>query len=197
MKNIILILVYICIPLHALCQDLKIIDHRCDNVEDLLIYKSDTLYAFVNKTDTTFISDDVVLMDFQRILREQNQCLGNFGINVLYPEIIADEIERIAILLENISSLNYKQNVKDNIKTLTFYGPICLMLRRSHQVAIKKCVLVIENDRLIKNVCSYYKRKDLCFPSSDTKYEYEYDEKSRIKKISNKGVVNQTIYYIQ
>ena len=182
------------LPLQAICQDVKVIIN-----EDFgLIYKSDTLYAsLVANGDTIFISDDDVSWHLQDLLRFQNQTLKEEGIYIRYPDIIAMEIEQIATLLDNKSEVNYKNAIKNERRTITFYGPITLMLRRSHTVTIKKCTLVIENNKLIKDFCIYDQHDDVGIPTENTKFEYEYDEKGRIVKIFNKGNLEQTISYVE
>ena len=182
------------LPLQALCQDVKVIIN-----EDFgLIYKSDTLYAsLVANGDTIFISDDDVSWHLQDLLRFQNQTLKEEGIYIRYPDIIAMEIEQIATLLDYKSEVNYKNAIKNERRTITFYGPITLMLRRSHTVTIKKCTLVIENNKLIKDFCIYDQHDDVGIPTENTKFEYEYDEKGRIVKIFNKGKLEQTISYVE
>ena len=182
------------LPLQALCQDVKVIIN-----EDFgLIYKSDTLYAsLVANGDTIFISDDDVSWHLQDLLRFQNQTLKEEGIYIRYPDIIAMEIEQIATLLDYKSEVNYKNAIKNERRTITFYGPITLMLRRSHTVTIKKCTLVIENNKLIKYHCSYCQHDDVGIPTENTKFEYKYDEKGRIVKIFNKGKLEQTISYVE
>ena len=182
------------LPLQALCQDVKVIIN-----EDFgLIYKSDTLYAsLVANGDTIFISDDDVSWHLQDLLRFQNQTLKEEGIYIRYPDIIAMEIEQIATLLDYKSEVNYKNAIKNERRTITFYGPITLMLRRSHTVTIKKCTLVIENNKLIKYHCSYCQHDDVGIPTGNTKFGYKYDEKGRIVKIFNKGKLEQTISYVE
>lgn len=182
------------LPLQAICQDVKVIIN-----EDFgLIYKSDTLYAsLVANGDTIFISDDDVSWHLQDLLRFQNQTLKEEGIYIQYPDIIAMEIEQIATLLDYKSEVNYKNAIKNERRTITFYGPITLMLRRSHTVTIKKCTLVIENNKLIKYHCSYCQHDDVGIPTENTKFEYKYDEKGRIVKIFNKGKLEQTISYVE
>ena len=182
------------LPLQALCQDVKVII----NEDFELIYKSDTLYAsLVANGDTIFISDDDVSWHLQDLLRFQNQTLKEEGIYIRYPDIIAMEIEQIATLLDYKSKVNYKNAIKNERRTITFYGPITLMLRRSHTVTIKKCTLVIENNKLIKYHCSYCQHDDVGIPTENTKFEYKYDEKGRIVKIFNKGKLEQTISYVE
>ena len=182
------------LPLQALCQDVKVII----NEDFELIYKSDTLYAsLVANGDTIFISDDDVSWHLQDLLRFQNQTLKEEGIYIQYPDIIAMEIEQIATLLDYKSKVNYKNAIKNERRTITFYGPITLMLRRSHTVTIKKCTLVIENNKLIKYHCSYCQHDDVGIPTENTKFEYKYDEKGRIVKIFNKGKLEQTISYVE
>ena len=192
MKHLLFLLCFL--PLQALCQDVKVIIN-----EDFgLIYKSDTLYAsLVANGDTIFISDDDVSWHLQDLLRFQNQTLKEEGIYIRYPDIIAMEIEQIATLLDNKSEVNYKNAIKNERRTITFYGPITLMLRRSHTVTIKKCTLVIENNKLIKYHCSYCQHDDVGIPTENTKFEYKYDEKGRIVKIFNKGKLEQTISYVE
>ena len=192
MKHLLFLLCFL--PLQALCQDVKVIIN-----EDFgLIYKSDTLYAsLVANGDTIFISDDDVSWHLQDLLRFQNQTLKEEGIYIQYPDIIAMEIEQIATLLDYKSEVNYKNAIKNERRTITFYGPITLMLRRSHTVTIKKCTLVIENNKLIKHHCSYCQHDDVGIPTENTKFEYEYDEKGRIVKIFNKGKLEQTISYVE
>lgn len=192
MKHLLFLLCFL--PLQALCQDVKVIIN-----EDFgLIYKSDTLYAsLVANGDTIFISDDDVSWDLQDLLRFQNQTLKEEGIYIRYPDIIAMEIEQIATLLDNKSEVNYKNAIKNERRTITFYGPITLMLRKSHTVTIKKCTLVIENNKLIKYHCSYCQHDDVGIPTENTKFEYKYDEKGRIVKIFNKGKLEQTISYVE
>ena len=192
MKYLLFLLCFL--PLQALCQDVKVIIN-----EDFgLIYKSDTLYAsLVANGDTIFISDDDVSWHLQDLLRFQNQTLKEEGIYIRYPDIIAMEIEQIATLLDYKSEVNYKNAIKNERRTITFYGPITLMLRRSHTVTIKKCTLVIENNKLIKYHCSYCQHDDVGFPTENTKFEYKYDEKGRIVKIFNKGKLEQTISYVE
>ena len=191
MKHLLFLLCFL--PLQALCQDVKVIIN-----EDFgLIYKSDTLYAsLVANGDTIFISDDVS-WHLQDLLRFQNQTLKEEGIYIRYPDIIAMEIEQIATLLDYKSEVNYKNAIKNERRTITFYGPITLMLRRSHTVTIKKCTLVIENNKLIKYHCSYCQHDDVGIPTENTKFEYKYDEKGRIVKIFNKGKLEQTISYVE
>ena len=192
MKYLLFLLCFL--PLQALCQDVKVIIN-----EDFgLIYKSDTLYAsLVANGDTIFISDDDVSWHLQDLLRFQNQTLKEEGIYIQYPDIIAMEIEQIATLLDYKSEVNYKNAIKNERRTITFYGPITLMLRRSHTVTIKKCTLVIENNKLIKYHCSYCQHDDVGIPTENTKFEYKYDEKGRIVKIFNKGKLEQTISYVE
>ncbi len=192
MKHLLFLLCFL--PLQALCQDVKVIIN-----EDFgLIYKSDTLYAsLVANGDTIFISDDDVSWHLQDLLRFQNQTLKEEGIYIRYPDIIAMEIEQIATLLDYKSEVNYKNAIKNERRTITFYGPITLMLRRSHTVTIKKCTLVIENNKLIKYHCSYCQHDDVGIPTENTKFEYKYDEKGRIVKIFNKGKLEQTISYVE
>ena len=192
MKHLLFLLCFL--PLQALCQDVKVIIN-----EDFgLIYKSDTLYAsLVANGDTIFISDDDVSWHLQDLLRFQNQTLKEEGIYIQYPDIIAMEIEQIATLLDYKSEVNYKNAIKNERRTITFYGPITLMLRRSHTVTIKKCTLVIENNKLIKYHCSYCQHDDVGIPTENTKFEYKYDEKGRIVKIFNKGKLEQTISYVE
>ena len=192
MKYLLFLLCFL--PLQALCQDVKVIIN-----EDFgLIYKSDTLYAsLVANGDTIFISDDDVSWHLQDLLRFQNQTLKEEGIYIRYPDIIAMEIEQIATLLDYKSEVNYKNAIKNERRTITFYGPITLMLRRSHTVTIKKCTLVIENNKLIKYHCSYCQHDDVGIPTENTKFEYKYDEKGRIVKIFNKGKLEQTISYVE
>ena len=192
MKYLLFLLCFL--PLQALCQDIKVIIN-----EDFgLIYKSDTLYAsLVANGDTIFISDDDVSWHLQDLLRFQNQTLKEEGIYIRYPDIIAMEIEQIATLLDYKSEVNYKNAIKNERRTITFYGPITLMLRRSHTVTIKKCTLVIENNKLIKYHCSYCQHDDVGIPTENTKFEYKYDEKGRIVKIFNKGKLEQTISYVE
>ena len=192
MKHLLFLLCFL--PLQALCQDVKVIIN-----EDFgLIYKSDTLYAsLVANGDTIFISDDDVSWHLQDLLRFQNQTLKEEGIYIRYPDIIAMEIEQIATLLDNKSEVNYKNAIKNERRTTTFYGPITLMLRKSHTVTIKKCTLVIENNKLIKYHCSYCQHDDVGIPTENTKFEYKYDEKGRIVKIFNKGKLEQTISYVE
>jgi hypothetical protein len=111
--------------------------------------------------------------------------------------LIAMEIEQIATLLDYKSKVNYKNAIKNERRTITFYGPIALMLRKSHTVTIKKCTLVIENNKLIKYHCSYCQHDDVGIPTENTKFEYKYDEKGRIVKIFNKGKLEQTISYVE
>ena len=192
MKHLLFLLCFL--PLQALCQDVKVII----NEDFELIYKSDTLYAsLVANGDTIFISDDDVSWHLQDLLRFQNQTLKEEGIYIRYPDIIAMEIEQIATLLDNKSEVNYKNAIKNERRTITFYGPITLMLRRSHTVTIKKCTLVIENNKLIKYHCSYCQHDDVGIPTENTKFEYKYDEKGRIVKIFNKGKLEQTISYVE
>ena len=192
MKHLLFLLCFL--PLQALCQDVKVIIN-----EDFgLIYKSDTLYAsLVANGDTIFISDDDVSWHLQDLLRFQNQTLKEEGIYIRYPDIIAMEIEQIATLLDYKSEVNYKNAIKNERRTITFYGPITLMLRRSHTVTIKKCTLVIENNKLIKYHCSYCQHDDVGIPTENAKFEYKYDEKGRIVKIFNKGKLEQTISYVE
>lgn len=192
MKHLLFLLCFL--PLQAICQDVKVIIN-----EDFgLIYKSDTLYAsLVANGDTIFISDDDVSWHLQDLLRFQNQTLKEEGIYIQYPDIIAMEIEQIATLLDYKSEVNYKNAIKNERRTITFYGPITLMLRRSHTVTIKKCTLVIENNKLIKYHCSYCQHDDVGIPTENTKFEYKYDEKGRIVKIFNKGKLEQTISYVE
>ena len=192
MKYLLFLLCFL--PLQALCQDVKVIIN-----EDFgLIYKSDTLYAsLVANGDTIFISDDDVSWHLQDLLRFQNQTLKEEGIYIRYPDIIAMEIEQIATLLDYKSEVNYKNAIKNERRTITFYGPITLMLRRSHTVTIKKCTLVIENNKLIKYHCSYCQHDDVGIPTENAKFEYKYDEKGRIVKIFNKGKLEQTISYVE
>ena len=192
MKHLLFLLCFL--PLQAICQDVKVIIN-----EDFgLIYKSDTLYAsLVANGDTIFISDDDVSWHLQDLLRFQNQTLKEEGIYIQYPDIIAMEIEQIATLLDYKSEVNYKNAIKNERRTITFYGPITLMLRRSHTVTIKKCTLVIENNKLIKYHCSYCQHDDVGIPTENTKFEYTYDEKGRIVKIFNKGKLEQTISYVE
>lgn len=192
MKYLLFLLCFL--PLQALCQDVKVIIN-----EDFgLIYKSDTLYAsLVANGDTIFISDDDVSWHLQDLLRFQNQTLKEEGIYIRYPDIIAMEIEQIATLLDYKSEVNYKNAIKNERRTITFYGPITLMLRKSHTVTIKKCTLVIENNKLIKYHCSYCQHDDVGIPTENTKFEYKYDEKGRIVKIFNKGKLEQTISYVE
>ena len=192
MKYLLFLLCFL--PLQAICQDVKVII----NEDFELIYKSDTLYAsLVANGDTIFISDDDVSWHLQDLLRFQNQTLKEEGIYIQYPDIIAMEIEQIATLLDYKSEVNYKNAIKNERRTITFYGPITLMLRRSHTVTIKKCTLVIENNKLIKHHCSYCQHDDVGIPTENTKFEYEYDEKGRIVKIFNKGKLEQTISYVE
>jgi hypothetical protein len=192
MKHLLFLLCFL--PLQAICQDVKVIIN-----EDFgLIYKSDTLYAsLVANGDTIFISDDDVSWHLQDLLRFQNQTLKEEGIYIQYPDIIAMEIEQIATLFDYKSEVNYKNAIKNERRTITFYGPITLMLRRSHTVTIKKCTLVIENNKLIKDFCIYDQHDDVGIPTENTKFEYEYDEKGRIVKIFNKGKLEQTISYVE
>ena len=192
MKYLLFLLCFL--PLQALCQDVKVIIN-----EDFgLIYKSDTLYAsLVANGDTIFISDDDVSWHLQDLLRFQNQTLKEEGIYIQYPDIIAMEIEQIATLLDYKSEVNYKNAIKNERRTITFYGPITLMLRKSHTVTIKKCTLVIENNKLIKYHCSYCQHDDVGIPTENAKFEYKYDEKGRIVKIFNKGKLEQTISYVE
>ena len=192
MKHLLFLLCFL--PLQALCQDVKVIIN-----EDFgLIYKSDTLYAsLVANGDTIFISDDDVSWHLQDLLRFQNQTLKEEGIYIRYPDIIAMEIEQIATLLDYKSEVNHKNAIKNERRTITFYGPITLMLRKSHTVTIKKCTLVIENNKLIKYHCSYCQHDDVGIPTENTKFEYKYDEKGRIVKIFNKGKLEQTISYVE
>ena len=192
MKHLLFLLCFL--PLQALCQDVKVIIN-----EDFgLLYKSDTLYAsLVANGDTIFISDDDVSWHLQDLLRFQNQTLKEEGIYIRYPDIIAMEIEQIATLLDYKSEVNYKNAIKNERRTITFYGPITLMLRKSHTVTIKKCTLVIENNKLIKYHCSYCQHDDVGIPTENTKFEYKYDEKGRIVKIFNKGKLEQTISYVE
>ena len=192
MKYLLFLLCFL--PLQALCQDVKVIIN-----EDFgLIYKSDTIYAsLVANGDTIFISDDDVSWHLQDLLRFQNQTLKEEGIYIRYPDIIAMEIEQIATLLDYKSEVNYKNAIKNERRTITFYGPITLMLRKSHTVTIKKCTLVIENNKLIKYHCSYCQHDDVGIPTENTKFEYKYDEKGRIVKIFNKGKLEQTISYVE
>ena len=192
MKYLLFLLCFL--PLQALCQDVKVIIN-----EDFgLIYKSDTLYAsLVANGDTIFISDDDVSWHLQDLLRFQNQTLKEEGIYIRYPDIIAMEIEQIATLLDYKSEVNYKNAIKNERRTITFYGPITLMLRKSHTVTIKKCTLVIENNKLIKYHCSYCQHDDVGILTENTKFEYKYDEKGRIVKIFNKGKLEQTISYVE
>ena len=192
MKYLLFLLCFL--PLQAICQDVKVIIN-----EDFgLIYKSDTLYAsLVANGDTIFISDDDVSWHLQDLLRFQNQTLKEEGIYIQYPDIIAMEIEQIASLLDYKSEVNYKNAIKNERRTITFYGPIILMLRRSHTVTIKKCTLVIENNKLIKYHCSYCQHDDVGIPTENAKFEYKYDEKGRIVKIFNKGKLEQTISYVE
>lgn len=192
MKYLLFLLCFL--PLQALCQDVKVII----NEDFELIYKSDTLYAsLVANGDTIFISDDDVSWHLQDLLRFQNQTLKEEGIYIQYPDIIAMEIEQIATLLDYKSEVNYKNAIKNERRTITFYGPITLMLRRSHTVTIKKCTLVIENNKLIKYHCSYCQHDDVGIPTENTKFEYTYDEKGRIVKIFNKGKLEQKISYVE
>ena len=192
MKHLLFLLCFL--PLQALCQDVKVII----NEDFELIYKSDTLYAsLVANGDTIFISDDDVSWHLQDLLRFQNQTLKEEGIYIQYPDIIAMEIEQIATLLDYKSEVNYKNAIKNERRTITFYGPITLMLRRSHTVTIKKCTLVIENNKLIKYHCSYCQHDDVGIPTENAKFEYKYDEKGRIVKIFNKGKLEQTISYVE
>ena len=192
MKHLLFLLCFL--PLQAICQDVKVII----NEDFELIYKSDTLYAsLVANGDTIFISDDDVSWHLQDLLRFQNQTLKEEGIYIQYPDIIAMEIEQIATLLDYKSEVNYKNAIKNERRTITFYGPITLMLRRSHTVTIKKCTLVIENNKLIKYHCSYCQHDDVGIPTENTKFEYKYDEKGRIVKIFNKGKLEQTISYVE
>jgi hypothetical protein len=192
MKHLLFLLCFL--PLQALCQDVKVII----NEDFELIYKSDTLYAsLVANGDTIFISDDDVSWHLQDLLRFQNQTLKEEGIYIRYPDIIAMEIEQIATLLDYKSEVNYKNAIKNERRTITFYGPITLMLRKSHTVTIKKCTLVIENNKLIKYHCSYCQHDDVGIPTENTKFEYKYDEKGRIVKIFNKGKLEQTISYVE
>ena len=192
MKHLLFLLCFL--PLQAICQDVKVIIN-----EDFgLIYKSDTLYAsLVANGDTIFISDDDVSWHLQDLLRFQNQTLKEEGIYIQYPDIIAMEIEQIATLFDYKSEFNHKNEIKNERRTITFYGPITLMLRRSHTVTIKKCTLVIENNKLIKYHCSYCQHDDVGIPTENTKFEYKYDEKGRIVKIFNKGKLEQTISYVE
>jgi hypothetical protein len=192
MKHLLFSLCFL--PLQAICQDVKVIIN-----EDFgLIYKSDTLYAsLVANGDTIFISDDDVSWHLQDLLRFQNQTLKEEGIYIRYPDIIAMEIEQIATLFDYKSEFNHKNAIKNERRTITFYGPITLMLRRSHTVTIKKCTLVIENNKLIKDFCIYDQHDDVGIPTENTKFEYEYDEKGRIVKIFNKGKLEQTISYVE
>ena len=192
MKHLLFLLCFL--PLQAICQDVKVIIN-----EDFgLIYKSDTLYAsLVANGDTIFISDDDVSWHLQDLLRFQNQTLKEEGIYIRYPDIIAMEIEQIATLLDYKSEVNYKNAIKNERRTITFYGPITLMLRKSHTATIKKCTLVIENNKLIKYHCSYCQHDDVGIPTENTKFEYKYDEKGRIVKIFNKGKLEQTISYVE
>ena len=192
MKHLLFLLCFL--PLQAICQDVKVIIN-----EDFgLIYKSDTLYAsLVANGDTIFISDDDVSWHLQDLLRFQNQALKEEGIYIQYPDIIAMEIEQIATLFDYKSEFNHKNEIKNERRTITFYGPITLMLRRSHTVTIKKCTLVIENNKLIKDFCIYDQHDDVGIPTENTKFEYEYDEKGRIVKIFNKGKLEQTISYVE
>ncbi len=192
MKHLLFLLCFL--PLQAICQDVKVIIN-----EDFgLIYKSDTLYAsLVANGDTIFISDDDVSWHLQDLLRFQNQTLKEEGIYIQYPDIIAMEIEQIATLFDYKSEFNHKNEIKNERRTITFYGPITLMLRRSHTVTIKKCTLVIENNKLIKDFCIYDQHDDIGIPTENTKFEYEYDEKGRIVKIFNKGKLEQTISYVE
>ena len=192
MKYLLFLLCFL--PLQALCQDVKVII----NEDFELIYKSDTIYAsLVANGDTIFISDDDVSWHLQDLLRFQNQTLKEEGLYIQYPDIIAMEIEQIATLLDYKSEVNYKNAIKNERRTITFYGPITLMLRRSHTVTIKKCTLVIENNKLIKYHCSYCQHDDVGIPTENTKFEYKYDEKGRIVKIFNKGKLEQTISYVE
>ena len=192
MKYLLFLLCFL--PLQALCQDVKVII----NEDFELIYKSDTLYAsLVANGDTIFISDDDVSWHLQDLLRFQNQALKEEGIYIRYPDIIAMEIEQIATLLDYKSEVNYKNAIKNERRIITFYGPITLMLRKSHTVTIKKCTLVIENNKLIKYHCSYCQHDDVGIPTENTKFEYKYDEKGRIVKIFNKGKLEQTISYVE
>ena len=192
MKHLLFLLCFL--PLQAICQDVKVII----NEDFELIYKSDTLYAsLVANGDTVFISDDDVSWHLQDLLRFQNQTLKEEGIYIQYPDIIAMEIEQIATLLDYKSEVNYKNAIKNERRTITFYGPITLMLRRSHTVTIKKCTLVIENNKLIKYHCSYCQHDDVGIPTENAKFEYKYDEKGRIVKIFNKGKLEQTISYVE
>ena len=192
MKYLLFLLCFL--PLQALCQDVKVII----NEDFELIYKSDTLYAsLVANGDTIFISDDDVSWHLQDLLRFQNQTLKEEGIYIRYPDIIAMEIEQIATLLDYKSEVNHKNAIKNERRTITFYGPITLMLRKSHTVTIKKCTLVIENNKLIKYHCSYCQHDDVGIPTENTKFEYKYDEKGRIVKIFNKGKLEQTISYVE
>ena len=192
MKYLLFLLCFL--PLQALCQDVKVII----NEDFELIYKSDTLYAsLVANGDTIFISDDDVSWHLQDLLRFQNRTLEEEGIYLRYPDIIPMEIERIATLFDYKSEFNHKNAIKNERRTITFYGPITLMLRRSHTVTIKKCTLVIENNKLIKDFCIYDQHDDVGIPTENTKFEYEYDEKGRIVKIFNKGNLEQTISYVE
>ncbi len=192
MKYLLFLLCFL--PLQALCQDVKVII----NEDFELIYKSDTLYAsLVANGDTIFISDDDVSWHLQDLLRFQNQTLKEEGLYIQYPDIIAMEIEQIATLLDYKSEVNHKNAIKNERRTITFYGPITLMLRKSHTVTIKKCTLVIENNKLIKYHCSYCQHDDVGIPTENTKFEYKYDEKGRIVKIFNKGKLEQTISYVE
>ena len=197
-----LLLILYLLPLQAFSQDVKVISHYPDNQEDILFYKSDTLYAFTehtpnNGTDTTYISEDDAWWHLQDLLRGLNKTLEEGGIYLRYPDIIPMEIERIATLFDYKSEFNHKNAIKNERRTITFYGPITLMLRRSHTVTIKKCTLVIENNKLIKDFCIYDQHDDVGIPTENTKFEYEYDEKGRIVKIFNKGKLEQTISYVE
>ena len=190
------LLLLLCIlPLQAFCQEVKVVS----NEGYVLIYRSDTLYAVTDaKADTTFISEeDDVWWHLQDLLRWQTKRLEEEGIFLRYPDIIPMEIERIATLFDYKSEFNHKNTIKNGRRTITFYGPITLMLRRSHTVTIKKCTLVIENNKLIKDFCIYDQHDDVGMPTENTKFEYEYDENGRIVKIFNKGKLEQTISYIE
>ena len=196
MKYLLLIL---CLqPLLAFSQEVKVVSHNSDNQECTYIYKNDTLYAFTNaKADTTFISDEYLWRVQQNILRDQNKLLEEEGIYLRYPNIVDITIERIASLLERKSKLNYKQTTKKRQKIIKFYNPTRWQIPYTYLVAIKECELVIENNKLTKEFCSYYENKRVGLPETYTKFEFIYDEKGRIVKIFNKGKLEQTISYIE
>ena len=88
-----LLLILYLLPLQAFSQDVKVISHYPDNQEDILFYKSDTLYAFTehtpnNGTDTTYISEDDAWWHLQDLLRGQNKTLEEEGIYLRYTDII-------------------------------------------------------------------------------------------------------------